>query len=45
MKLFHKIFLCFVVVFGITFQAAGFLLINYSYENVMAQQQKSALQD
>ncbi len=45
MKLFHKIFLCFVVVFGFTFQAAGFLLINYSYESVMAQQQKAALQD
>lgn len=45
MKLFHKIFLCFVVVFGITFQAAGFLIINYSYENVIDQQQKAALQD
>lgn len=45
MKLFHKIFLCFIVVFGFTFQAAGFLLINYSYENVAAQQKKAAYQD
>lgn len=45
MKLFHKIFLCFVVVFSITFHAAGYLLINYSYENVMEQEKKIAFQD
>lgn len=45
MKLFHKIFLCFVVVFSITFQAAGYLMINYSYENVMEQETKIAFQD
>lgn len=45
MKLFHKIFLCFTVVFSITFHAAGYLLINYSYENVMEQEKKIAFQD
>ena len=45
MKLFHKIFLCFVVVFSITFHAAGYLLINYSYQNVMEQEKKIAFQD
>lgn len=45
MKLFHKIFLCFVVVFSITFHAAGYLLINYSYENMMEQEKKIAFQD
>lgn len=45
MRLFHKILLCFVVVFSITFHAAGYLLINYSYENVMEQQKKIAYQD
>lgn len=45
MKLFHKIFLCFVVIFSITFQAAGYLLINFTYKNVMEQQKKIALQD
>ena len=45
MKLFHKIFLCFVVIFGITFQAAGYLLINYAYGNAVGQQKKIAFQD
>lgn len=45
MKLFHKIFLCFVVIFGITFQAAGYFLINYTYENAVEQQKKIAFQD
>jgi len=44
MKLFHKIFLCFVVIFGIAFQAAGVLLIDYAYENAIEQEKKYALQ-
>ncbi len=35
MKLFHKIFLCFVVIFGLAFQGAGYLLINFSYDNAI----------
>lgn len=45
MKLFHKVFLCFVVIFGITFQTAGYFLINFSYENVLEQEKKIALGD
>lgn len=45
MRLYHKIFLCFVVIFGITFQAAGYLLINYAYENAIEQEKKIAFQD
>lgn len=45
MKLFHKIFLCFVVVFSIAFQVAGFLLINFSYENAIEQEKKFAFQE
>lgn len=45
MKLFHKIFLCFVIIFGITFQVAGYLLINYAYENALAQSKTLAFQD
>lgn len=44
MKLFHKIFLCFVVLFGVSFQAAGFLLIDHAYENAVEQEKKYALQ-
>ena len=44
MKLFHKIFLCFVVIFGISFQTAGVLLIDYAYENAVEQEKKYALQ-
>ena len=44
MKLFHKIFLCFVVIFSIAFQTAGILLINYAYENAVEQEKKYALQ-
>lgn len=29
MRLFHKIFLSFIVIFGITFQIAGSLIINF----------------
>lgn len=45
MRLFHKIFLCFVVIFGIAFQAAGYLLINFAYENAVEQEKKIAFQD
>lgn len=45
MKLFHKIFLCFVILFGITFQAAGYLLINFAYDNVIEQEKRFALQE
>ena len=45
MKLFHKIFLCFVVIFSITFQTAGFLLINYAYENALGQEKNYATQE
>lgn len=44
MKLFHKIFLCFVVIFSIAFQTAGILLINFAYENAVEQEKKYALQ-
>ena len=44
MKLFHKIFLCFVVIFGISFQTAGVLLIDYAYENAVEREKKYALQ-
>ena len=45
MKLFHKIFICFVVMFGITFQVAGFLLINFAYEKAIGQEKRFALQE
>lgn len=45
MKLFHKIFLCFMLIFGITFQTAGFLLINFAYRNAISQEKKYAFQD
>ncbi len=45
MKLFHKIFICFVVLFGITFQVAGYLLINFAYERAIEQEKKFALQE
>ncbi len=45
MKLFHKIFLSFVVIFGITFQVAGYLLINFAYGNAIEQEKKIAFQD
>lgn len=45
MKLFHKIFLCFVLLFGIAFQTAGYLLINYAYENAIGQEKKYAFQE
>lgn len=44
MKLFHKIFLCFVVIFGVTFQAAGYLLVNFAYQNAVEQEKKLAFQ-
>lgn len=45
MKLFHKIFLCFVVLFGIAFQIAGYLLINFVYETSIGQEKKFAFQE
>lgn len=45
MKLFHKIFLSFVVIFSIAFQIVGFLLINFAYENSIEQEKKFALQE
>lgn len=45
MKLFHKIFLCFVLLFGIAFQVAGYLLVNYAYGNAMGQEKKYAFQE
>jgi len=45
MKLFHKIFLCFVIIFGVTFSAAGFLLINYAYHNSIEREKKFAFQE
>ena len=45
MKLSFKIFLCFVILFGITFQAAGYLLINFAYQNAIGQEKKMAVQE
>ncbi len=45
MKLSFKIFLCFVIIFGITFQAAGYLLINFAYQNAVSQEKKMAFQE
>ena len=45
MKLFHKIFICFVVLFGIAFQVAGYLLINFSYEKAVEQEKRFAVQE
>ena len=45
MKLFHKIFLCFIVIFGAAFQVAGYLLINFAYGNAMGQEKKLAFQE
>lgn len=45
MKLFHKIFLCFIVIFGITFYVVGYLLINFSYENAIEQGKQYAFQE
>ena len=43
MKLFHKIFLCFVVLFSVTLQIAGALLLTHSWENALEQEKKYAL--
>ncbi len=45
MKMFHKIFLYFVIIFGVTFSATGFLLINYAYHNSIEQEKKFAFQE
>ena len=44
MRMFHKIFLCFVVLFSITFQVAGFFLLRFAYENAITQEKRYALQ-
>lgn len=45
MRLFHKIFLCFIIIFGLTFQAVGYLLIDYAYGNTIEQEKKIAIQN
>lgn len=45
MKLFHKMFLCFVVIFGVAFQIAGYLMINFAYENAIEREKKFAFQE
>lgn len=45
MKLFHKMFLCFVVIFGVAFQIAGYLMINFAYENAIEREKKFAVQE
>lgn len=45
MKLFHKIFLCFILIFGIAFQIAGFLLIDFASRNAISQEKKYAFQN
>lgn len=42
MKLFHKIFLCCVIIFSMAFLTAGYLLLNYSYQNALTQEKKYA---
>lgn len=44
MRLFHKIFLCFIIIFGVSFQAAGYLLLNFAYSNSIEQEKKYAAQ-
>lgn len=43
MKLFHKIFLSFVVLFSILLQISGVLLLTRSWENALEQEKKFAL--
>ena len=45
MKLFYKIFVCFVILFGTAFQVVGYLLINFTYESVVEQEKKHAFQE
>ena len=45
MRLFHKIFLCFALMLSITFQIAGYLLINFAYGNAISQEKKLAFQE
>lgn len=45
MRLFYKICLSFIVIFSITFQAAGYLLINFVYGNAIGQEKKIAFQN
>lgn len=43
MKLFHKIFLSFVVLFSLMLQAAGLLVLTHSWDNALEQEKKFAL--
>ncbi|RKI25913.1 sensor histidine kinase [bacterium 1xD8-6] len=45
MKLFHKIFLCFVVIFSAAFLIAGCSLISFAYGNAIEQEKKLAFQE
>ena len=45
MKLFHKIFLCFMTLFGIAFLIVGGLLLDHAYENAIEQEKKYAFQE
>lgn len=45
MRLFHKVFLCFAIIFGVTFQIAGYLLLDFSYQNTIEQEKRIALQE
>ena len=45
MKLLNKIFLCFVIIFGITFHTVGYLLINFAYSNSIEQEKQIAFQN
>jgi signal transduction histidine kinase len=45
MKLFHKIFLCFIIIYGITFLVVGYLLFNFAYGNAIEQEKKIAFQE
>lgn len=45
MKLFHKVFLCFVILLGIVFEVFGFLLADHAYRNAIEQEKKLAFQE
>jgi len=45
MKIFHKIFLLFILTLGTSFLAAGYLLINFAYKNTIEQEKKYAFQN
>lgn len=45
MKLFHKLFLCFVVLFSVLLQIAGALILDRSWENGLEQEKRYALSE